>query len=291
MGYEILNSSVVTPPRLHAMVRLVSRLHNPTREDIYDLLQPTKLLSKLKDQNTANDVYTAARQSGLLLEDEAKIVRLQAEAQDVEQLADFRRAMQRKLLHITDDSSNNYLLNIFNAWYAVQEERIFQLTSKDFEIRFNDEIFPGSEGRDFNTTKYNGWRNWTVFLGLGWPMRFSGRDLVVPDANERLLPLLDELLPDGEKIVLFSTFMEQLAEYCPELDGGRLFERCWQASRGAEKRGNRLSLMLSNALRVLHDSGAIELVSQSDAPVRWQLYAAVGHPLHQVSHIRRGRAA
>lgn len=91
--------------------------------------------------------------------------------------------------------------------------------------------------------------------------------------------------------MLFGTFMDQLAEHCPELDGGVLFNRCWQASRGAEQRGNRLSLMLSNGLRVLHEAGAVQLDLVADAAIKWRLYPAVGHPVAQVSHIRRRRPA
>jgi hypothetical protein len=78
-----------------------------------------------------------------------------------------------------------------------------------------------------------------------------------------------------------------MRELCPELDSGSLFEQCWQASRGAEQRGNRLSLMLSNALRQLHDSGILELVDQADAINKWSLYKATGHPIQQVTHLKR----
>lgn len=291
MAFEILNNSQVTPPRLHAMVRLASRVKAPERQDLYDLLQPKEALPKLDGQEAAKGVYTAARNCGLLAEDDEKVVGLLLDPRSVESLADFRRHMQRALLGVADDSADNYLLNIYSAWYAVQGDRVFQFSLKDFETRFNSEIFPEAEGRQFNTTKLNGWRDWAAFLGLGWPMRFGNREVVVPDAHDRIEPLLNILLPEGEQEVLFGTFMDQLAEHCPELDGGVLFNRCWQASRGAEQRGNKLSLMLSNGLRVLHEAGSIQLDLVRDAAVKWQLYPAVGHPVEQVSHISRRRVA
>jgi len=291
MAFEILNNSLVTPPRLHAMVRLTSRIKSPDREKLYDLLQPSFALQKLENQDAAKGVFTAARSCGLLAEDDQKVVALQVEPKAVERLGDFRRHMQRALLGITDDSADNYLLNIYSAWYAVQNDRVFQFAIKDFETRFNNEIFPDTEGRQFNTTKLNGWRDWAVFLGLGWNLRFGGRDLVVPDAHDRLEPLLDKLLPEGDRPVPFGAFMDLLAECCPELDGGVLFTRCWQASRGTEPRGSQLSLMLSSGLRVLHEAGAIELSLVADAATKVQLYPALGHPIAQVSQIRRGRAA
>jgi hypothetical protein len=291
MAFEILNNSQVTPPRLHAMVRLTSRIKSPDREKLYDLLQPSFALPRLDNQEAAKGVFTAARSCGLIVEDEQKVVALQVDPKSVEHLGDFRQHMQRALLGITDDSADNYLLNIYSAWYAVQNDRVFQFDRKEFETRFNSEIFPDTEGRQFNTTKLNGWRDWAVFLGLGWNLRFGGRDLVVPDAHDRLEPLLDQLLPESERPVPFGAFMDLLADRCPELDGGVLFTRCWQASRGAEPRGSQLSLMLSSGLRVLHEAEVIELSLVADAATKWQLYPALGHPVAQVSHIRRRRAA
>ncbi len=288
MAFEILNSAPVTPPRLHALVRLAGRLREPTRADLFDLLQPTFALPKLDNQNTVGDVFTAARSCGLLVEDERK-VELLVEPQSVERLEDFRRHMQSVLLGVTDEGSDNYLLSLYSAWYVAQDDRVLRFVLKDFEVRFNSEIAPEAESRQFNTTKLNGWRNWAAFLGLGWPMTLGARRLLAPDARGRLEPLLGLLLPEGERPIVLGAFMDPLAERCPELDGGLLFERCWQASRGSERRGNRLSLALSNGLRVLHDTGVIELFLQPDAATRWQLFPAVGHPVQYISHIRRRR--
>lgn len=290
MAFEILNNSQVTPARLHAMVRLTSRITAPNREKLYDLLQPEDALG-LNNQEAARGVFTAARNCGLLEENEQKIVKLQVDPGRIETLEDFRRHMQRILLGITDDNADNYLLNIYSAWYAVQDERIFQYDNKALETHFNEQIFPHAEERAFNTTKLNGWRDWAVFLGLGWNLRLGSRTIVVPDAYDRLKPLLDQLLPEPNQPVLFGMFMDQLAELCPELDGGLLFNRCWQASRGSEVRGNQLSLMLSSALRGLHEHGEIELSLVADAASKWQLYPALGHQFAQVSHIQRRRAA
>jgi hypothetical protein len=97
----------------------------------------------------------------------------------------------------------------------------------------------------------------------------------------------------GEQTGLtFAQFMERLAHICPELDGGHLFKYCWQASRGGEERGNRLSLMLSTALRTLDGLGHLRLLSQADASENWRLYPAEGSRHQQVTHIEyRGEDA
>ncbi|HSH79393.1 MAG TPA: hypothetical protein VLA19_12800 [Herpetosiphonaceae bacterium] len=286
MAFEILNSADITPHRLHALVRLVPRLREPRRADLLDLLQPS-VLPHVKNQTAASNAYAAARTCNLIREEPGGIVQLTVAPRTIENLDDFRRHMQRILLRISDESADNYLLNLFTAWYAVQNERVLRLERKQLETRFNAEVFPHVESRQFNETKLNGWRTWAAFLGSGYPLRLGSGEVIMPDAHERLLPLLDQLLPLGARIAGFDSFAAELAEQCPDLDGGVLFERCWQTSRGAEMRGNSLSLMLSTALRVLHDAGHIELILQPDAELRWQLFPAAGHGVRQVSHIRR----
>jgi len=291
MAFEILNNALVTPPRLHGMVRIVPLLRQPDKKNLFDMVQPVDALPKQANQIAAEGVFAAAKSCKLLAEGDDEVVRLQVPLDVVETLAAFRRHMQQSLLGITDDGEDNYLLNIYSAWYAAQDDRVFKFEPKDFEQRFNEALFPDSDSRRFNTTKLRGWQSWAAFLGHGWPLAQSTRDVLVPDARIRIEPLLSQLLPEGPSAVRFGDFMDPLGERCPELDGGTLFRRCAQVSRTSDLFGNRLSLMLSNALRALDTVGAIRLMLQADASVKWQLYPAAGHQRQQISHIQIGRAA
>ena len=286
MAYELLNSAQVTPPRLHAMVRLISHLQAPTRKDVIDLLQPSVLVS---DQSAAKNVYVAAVNCEIINEAPDKTLVLSGETAQLESMQGFQLYMQKRVLGVTESYQPNYLFNLYSAWYIVQNERIFQFVEKDFETRFNEELFQDAELRTFNMTKFNGWRRWAAFLGLGWPIKpgLSGRsEILVPCASNRLKGVLAQLLTKDEQVIKFSLFVERIAELCPELDGGSLFTYCWGASRGSEQRGNNLSLTLSTGLRQLYDSGEIELIRQADATDIWQLYPAEGQLLKQVTHIR-----
>lgn len=291
MAYEILNNLQVTPPRLHSMVRLAPALRQPSRKDLFDALQPVNALPKLNNQEAASNVFTAARSCGLLAEDAAGIVRLQVPLARIETLAAFRSYMQEALLLVTDDGDDNFLFNLYTAWYAAQDDRVFQFEQKDFELRFNETLFPDADERRFNTTKLRGWRVWAAFLGHGWLLNQGARTILVPDARMRIEPILGQLLPEGQSLVRMGDFIEQLAEHCPELDRGTLFQRCAQVSRTSDLFSNRLSLMLSNALRVLDTAGIIRLSLQADALIKWQLYPAAGHAHRLVSHIQLGRTA
>lgn len=289
MSYEIIDYDPVTPHRLHALLRLVAHLNSPKRKDLLDLLQPKEL--GLDNQESASSVLLVARHSNLVIEQSDKSLALLVAAEQIEDTESFRKCICNEILGVTQDGESNYLFNLFTAWYAIQDELVFHQYSTTSELAsgINEQLFSGEKVRRYERTKVEGWRDWADFVGLGWKMRTGGRGariILVPDATGRLGAMLDKLLPPGPSI-RFTDFMQRLSDICPELDGGQLFEYCWQLCRKGEARGNRLSLMLSNGLRGLRDKGQLELIRQADATDNWQLYSAAGDPDSQVTHIRR----
>jgi len=304
---ELLTGEV-SPHRVHALLRLVRRLRNPQREDLLDLLQPSALLS---NQRASMAIYRVAKRYDLIVEQADKRVAIQPDidsADKIESVAAFRAIMQKRLLAVTEEHENSYQLNLLAAWYAVQNERLFHYKKKDeISVQFNADMYPRSDtesrtrGRGFNPDDLNGWLRWASFLGWGLVVtvgKGKGKEKLLPDAHIRLQAVLPELLSATDGRIPFAIFAHRLAERCPELDGGVLFEKCWQASRSAENRGNRLSLMLSTGLRVLHEAGqtcpesskdqvrSIELTRQGDATDIWRLYPAQAHPLNEITHIQ-----
>jgi hypothetical protein len=287
MPSEILNVAQITPHRLHSVVRLLARLGEASREELCSLFQPPELID---NQDAVRAVLNAGQTLELWKEHAGKLA-LAAEPESILPLPAFRVWLQRKLLGVIDPDGDNYLLSMFAAWYAVQGAQILTFGNKgELAADFNQKIFPDQEGRAMNPTKISGWEVWAAFLGWGWYGRVRGRTdaVLMPDAYDRLKPLLAELLPTGPRTVPFGAFADRLRVHCPELDGGELFEQCWQACRGGEVRGNRLSLMLSTALRSLDDDRSINLERQADATETWLLFPAQGHPVGHITHIRNG---
>lgn len=286
MPYELLNSAQVTPHRLRAMLRLIADQEAPLASEICDLMQPSALVDS---QSAANSVLEAARMCALVEEEPTHALRLLIPPMQVETPEAFRLCMQRRVLGMADDLRPNYLFNLFAAWYVVQNESVLAFSRKEFETRFNEQVFPRDAERQFNTQKFAGWLQWAAYLGLGWLMRLGGvrAEMLMPDVSVRLRPLLPELLPETRRVVPFGEFARALAARCPELDGGVLFERCWQACHPEAPHGNRLSLALSTGLRVLHDGGTLRLIEQADARASWRLASAQGHPVQTVTHIQR----
>lgn len=287
MAYEILNNAQVTPHRLHALARLVARMPGIDRETALDLVAPRELDEA---QSSAKSVFLAAQHCRIIAPeaDRSDAFKLVVDAEDVATIDGFRAHMRGVVLGVTEDTKNNFLFNQYAAWYAAQDERVLSMGRDDFHVQFNTQMHADSQDRVFNSTKRNGWETWAAFLGLGWPLNLAGRSSVfVPDARQRVAAVLPSFLPSNEREFLFSEFVGQLAHACPEIDGGILFERAWDASRSTP-RGNRLSLMLSNALRGLHETRQIELVRASDARDMWELFPASGFEIQLFSHIRLG---
>lgn len=283
-NFEIINRNQVTPQRIHALVKLVARLRQPSREEILTLLQPPSLSS---NTDASGAVFAAAVRSELVSHDTAADVvalgpnlgRAQIESTD-----NFRSVMQQRLCGVTDPDKDNYLLNQVVAWYAVQTPDIHRLKKPALAAKFNEELYPNDEdaaadtGRAINDTKLNGWFTWTTFLGWG----FVFKDVFWPVAHGRLWPVLSPL---RKQVLRFSEFMDHISAVCPELDGGLLFDQCWQASRPGQTRGQHLSFMLSTALGALHGLKRIRLERSVDAQDRWQIYPSTAFPFADVTHI------
>lgn len=294
---EILNNAVITPQRLHALLKLVDTLRQPKREDLISCLQPIVLFDDPNTKSPSDITGTMianARKFGLIVEDpDTQILSLSADVpKNIENPDVYRQFLQQRFAGVSHETDDNFLMNLFVAWFAVQNERVFVTKqSESLSIRFNNELFPhepSDEGdtrqtRAFNPTKYNGWRTWASFLG--W-VRVYGSDEVVPDASYRLAEATAHVL-DNKNWLSFSEFMNSLGEICPELDGGTLFNRAWEASRATEVPGKQLGLMLSTALRTCHNLKILELKMNADASDVWQLYPAQGMELGRISHIRR----
>jgi hypothetical protein len=288
MPFDIFTySNATTPNRLYAMLRLIQRSHAIGRGIVLELMQPSSLVD---GRTISIDVFRIANLLGLieLSETKDKEATLAIKPEALANIENFRNLLQSRVTGITSDSDDHFLLNEVASWIAVQDNWILTSSKSDWEKSFNSQLYPGREERMVNEhPDLTQWLEWAEFIGWGWQAKIgkAGVDFV-PDCTLRLLPLLPDLLPDTD-FIPFSPFMERLSARCPELDGGALFERCWEACRPQERRGNRLSLMLSTALRVLNQRGVITLENRADSTENWTLFPAQSY-IARVTHIHRG---
>jgi hypothetical protein len=127
---------------------------------------------------------------------------------------------------------------------------------------------------------------WARFLGFGREYAFArGQRTLLPNAYVRVNTLLPSLLPlDGSELPI-QTFLDNLSSYCPELDGGLVFNRVYESVYAQSSTQTHLSLMLSSALNTLHINGIIELIDRADALNTRQLFPSQSYQ-NRVSHVR-----
>ena len=285
---EIINfGRQVSPKRVYTLVKLVEKLGVSSRKEILDYLQPDSLV---QDQTASKNAFKSAKILELIADTENndKKITLHPSIDNpsmLDGMDNFREVIQSRMLGVVEDNQDNYLFNLVMAWYAVKDDESVKFSKSELINTFNSEVFPQventvlEEGLRFNDTKLNAWLDWAAFLGFG----FLYKDKLLPDAHRRIMPVIKRI--DGERIPA-GEFLEQIAISCPELDGGKLYKYCWEASRAGEQMGGQISLMLSTALRKLKKMKVLDLIYLPDAERTINLHKATGYGDNQISHIK-----
>ncbi len=125
---------------------------------------------------------------------------------------------------------------------------------------FNDSLRSDIErGNQLNSTKLSHYLRWYAYSGMGW---YDPSKRFILDPTIRLLRILPKLFNGGSRLDS-STFMTSLAQLCPELDGGALFN---DMTSDLYSPFNRVcTKALAVALRNLHDEGVIVLDCPKDS--------------------------
>lgn len=147
----------------------------------------------------------------------------------------------------------------------------------------------GVDPRPFtNDTRWAGFAEWAVFLGIGWNAAKVG---LVLDPAFAVRVVLHEVL-DGATELPQDIFFARLAQALPVVDGGRYrtaaesqITRPWHPSGH-----NQVSPCLSAALLSLEARGDLRIEARSDAPQR-VLLGREGRELRPISHVSHVRAS
>jgi hypothetical protein len=258
-----------------------------------NLVQPDTIANKNENSRAkeiSTSVYTLCLSCGFIVEegDKQKTSRLNIPAESVETVEAFRRYLQGTLLRCVQPNDDNYLLNQFAAWYIAQDERVLSESGDEIVGRFNEDLSADDRKTFTSHTMLPSWHDWAVFLGLGWSYGLGrGSDKLMPDVSTLLVDWLDVWLKPQERLAI-NNAIERISKQFPQLDGGELYQLCWQASRGSVA-PTTLSLALSTGLRVLEKQGIVKLLNLPDAPVRRTLFPTQTYT-NVVTHIERGSA-
>lgn len=145
-----------------------------------------------------------------------------------------------------------------------------------------------AEPRPFiNDTRWQGFIQWSKFLGVAWPPpRTEG--WVVPNPAFAVRTVFDRIFGEGRECPQ-EQFFARLAEAIPVLDGGSYRRAIEKTLSGIPAlRINEISISLSLALLHLESAGEIGLAARADAPRRL-LLGRRRRELRPVSHVVRLR--
>lgn len=245
----------ITPARVEVLIDVLRNCPEKTMNvtGLKRLLQPEGLPNRTEQSDQARQVISAAKQLGLVRESEGAVT--------LEWKSGDRRETRTVLLDALD--TNVLLRDEVEPWFAkffafmiAREPGAAEAApgqGDDWDVRFNTTVLQNATvANRFNASKYNGFRRWMRYMGLGW---HDGKDVFQPNPFERLARVLPRIF-DSDLVLTSDEFMTRLASRCPELDGGSVF--C-ETNRDFEMSRRECTAALASALVELHDDGIIAL--------------------------------
>lgn len=246
----------VTPTRVETLLNLMREFSDRkfTREILIDLLQPDGLPDRNPNKNQAKQAISAVTELGLVEEDSERRIRLTFKSKD-------KRSSRQILTEALDEKvlANTQIEPYFALFYSYLLTLNFdgakQQTGEKWASDFQRDVF-GEErpANPFNDTKLTGLNRWFNFTGLGW---YDTNKVFQPNPYERLLRRLPLIFGKSKKLTS-DNFMQKLAEFCPELDGGEIFLQAHRF-RTYDETAKICTLGLSHALIDLHHDGKVRL--------------------------------
>ena len=294
MAFEVISYALGAPPnRIYTMLKLIETLQqqSPTREVIFSLLQPDSIQ---ESKDSAERAYGILQNLNLISvsQNTDEVIRV-VDTSFLESFELFRLKMQQNLLGAKQQEDDNFLLSQLTAWYAIYNQEAYLMRRESIERRFHEDLYPSvianNSTRKINDTILLSWGLWARFLGFGREYSLAGgQRKLVPNAYIRVYPLLNDIFHKDVEELPINQFLEKLSTFCPELDGGIVYNRIYESVYNQSAINTPLSLMLSSALRTLQTKGVIELINRADALNTRQLFPSQSY-IGSVSHIRLNR--
>ena len=243
-----------TPVRIEVLLNVLKQnIGGLNRGLICSLLQPEPLLERGPEITKAN-IHAVLQLN--LAEEKKDVIILSAEYEK-------KKSFKENILIAADSKilfnwKIEYHLALFYAYYLGLNEKVYERTKfkgEEWADHFNKDVFDSKRQENkFNEVKFNGLHRWMRYLGLGW---YDSNDNFQANPYERLLRSLPDIFRNKPRLK-GDDFMVQLAEVCPELDGGDVFIKAntYKSYDVAEKQ---CTLGLSHALVDLHEDKIIRL--------------------------------
>jgi hypothetical protein len=265
-----LTNTQGSPERVWSALVGLATFGEQSRAELEGLLNPGFLKPGLEPVKTVNirQVIGAASSLGGLEADRATaMTEVQASAFSQAEMADWMHDVLRGL---EANHKDGVILETY-AWMVARSDQAGSMAwmNEMSADAFANAAVEGLLGEDddggvkINKEKVVAWRRWLLFLGLATPLPSPLTPQSQPSPASRLHRELVRAGTAGQTLDA-QEFMAIIAERLPYLDRGRLFTQACERI-GRRPSPQKLSPMLSIALRDLEDEGALAMEQLGDS--------------------------
>lgn len=286
---SLLTDTQGTPDRVFSLLRVLHAVGGEfTLDEAKAWLDPQYRGRdpNLESQETAvRQTLGSAASLGFIESNRGRYRLLVAPPASAEAFADLVHAT---LCRQEPDSPDGVVLGAYAAVVVLSERNGGTLWTSQARSDFAAQIdlaLRGEEDADrrFNREKYAAWFRWMSFLGLGTEVPGNNAaSAFYPSPASRLDRELGQAQLPGE--LPAEEFLAVISRRMPYLDGGNLFREI-AARLGVTLPARTLSLILSAALRDLHDDGRLTLDTPGDAASAWSLARDPSHAVGTVKTV------
>lgn len=266
---KMIKSAIKTesiPERVYELCKIVSN-HDITESEVRNMMEPSDLKS---NKTTVSYYFGAYRDVALELElivKEGDLLKFVGDKKDVKDLDSFRRYCNGILYK---DTGNRFYL-ILKAFILSD----ISLIGDNVTSSQNKKLLQDKSGlANIDDKELQGIRFWLAFLGFGYIHEAGSTIVFLPNMYTALKDFcfLSDL--EKNKKYMIGDFFRQINE-----SGHIALEDI--------KEDRNINLALSNALRLMHDKGEVELIRASDSKEIWYLYEDKSHSIErEVTHIK-----
>jgi hypothetical protein len=289
---SLLSTPTARPDRVFSLVSLVRALGGRvTASDAKEWLAPayrTAESTPPKDGDRVREVFRVARDLKLLDADQNDWVS-QCELPATRRA--FAHHVHAHLCGLESDDPDAVLLRAY-AWCVAYAEAngtstVLSRTAKELVREIAAALGRSNEQDEdplFNSTKWPAWKDWMVFLGLGWN-DLPGTSGFLLDPSRRIEEEILALTLSDSRLDAKS-FVVGIAKTFPYLDNGTLFEAACSTGLARPPKGQ-LSRVLSQAIRALQDEGILRCEMVGDARDGVALFPDPLSSTNAFSHIQQ----
>jgi len=251
--------STVTPHRVLKLFDFLRSRSDKSFEtrDLKRVFQPTALENVTDQSDQIGDAVRSCIGLGLAARDTARTVKSVDASPEKSSKMLLIEAFDRIVLESTE--SEEWFAK-FYAYIIARDKEVKEGSNDVWEVSFNRDLFGENKPRNrLNQVKINAFRRWYAFIGLGW---FDHQNTFRPNPKQRIERHLPAMF-HGSNELSSDEFISALSDFCPELDGGTIFNEVKPTTYDPQRK--QLSIAVASAVRDLEVDNIISIDFSRDS--------------------------